>query len=167
MRYFNIHQSDPTSHLVPAKWDHMSRASDVYMMIGKMLRKFLHLFSLPIIANKSSLIIGDRLRLMITTTRIKEERLSNPIDSGQKFVLITMLDVKIYAFHSTVNHTKYLRSFNIEVGTLCPCRHSTKHGLDWTGQLDWTAGLDSWTGLLDWDSFLLNRRNSMFLRKVK
>ena len=52
--------------------------------------------------------------------------------------------------------------------------HSTKHGLDWTvgldnwtGQLDWTAGLDSWTGLLDWDSFLLNRRNSMFLRKVK
>ena len=41
-------------------------------------------------------------------------------------------------------------------------------GLDsWTGQLDWTAGLDSWTGLLDWDSFLLNRRNSMFLRKVK
>ena len=41
-------------------------------------------------------------------------------------------------------------------------------GLDnWTGQLDWTAGLDSWTGLLDWDSFLLNRRNSMFLRKAK
>ena len=46
--------------------------------------------------------------------------------------------------------------------------HSTKHGLDWTGQLDWTvgldnwtgqldwtAGLDSWTGLLDWNSFLL------------
>ena len=29
-------------------------------------------------------------------------------------------------------------------------RHSTKHGLDWTGQLDWTVGLDSWTGLLDW-----------------
>ena len=34
-------------------------------------------------------------------------------------------------------------------------RHSTKHGLDWTGldswtgQLDWTAGLDSWTGQLD------------------
>ena len=28
--------------------------------------------------------------------------------------------------------------------------HSTKHGLDWTGQLDWTIGLDSWTGLLDW-----------------
>ena len=45
--------------------------------------------------------------------------------------------------------------------------HSTKHGLDWTGQLDWTVGLDSWTGLLDWDSFLLNRRNSVFLRKVK
>ena len=41
-------------------------------------------------------------------------------------------------------------------------------GLDsWTGQLDWTAGLDSWTGLLDWDSFLLNRRNSMFLRETK
>ena len=41
-------------------------------------------------------------------------------------------------------------------------------GLDnWTGQLDWTAGLDSWTGLLDWDSFLLNRRNSMFSRKAK
>ena len=41
-------------------------------------------------------------------------------------------------------------------------------GLDsWTGQLDWTAGLDSWTGLFDWDSFLLNRRNSMFLRKAK
>ena len=48
------------------------------------------------------------------------------------------------------------------------CWHSTKHGLDsWTGQLDWTAGLDSWTGLLDWDSFLLNRRNSMFLRETK
>ena len=58
--------------------------------------------------------------------------------------------------------------------------HSTKHGLDWTGQLDWTigldswtgqldwtVGLDSWTGLLDWDSFPLNRRNSMFLRKAK
>ena len=29
-------------------------------------------------------------------------------------------------------------------------RHSTKHGLDWTGQLDWTIGLDSWTGQLDW-----------------
>ena len=28
--------------------------------------------------------------------------------------------------------------------------HSTKHGLDWTGQLDWTVGLDSWTGQLDW-----------------
>ena len=28
--------------------------------------------------------------------------------------------------------------------------HSTKHGLDWTGQLDWTIGLDSWTGQLDW-----------------
>ena len=28
-------------------------------------------------------------------------------------------------------------------------RHSTKHGLDWTGQLDWT-GLDNWTGQLDW-----------------
>ena len=41
-------------------------------------------------------------------------------------------------------------------------------GLDsWTGQLDWTVGLDSWTGQLDWDPFLLNRRNSMFLRKVK
>ena len=41
-------------------------------------------------------------------------------------------------------------------------------GLDsWTGQLDWTAGLDSYTGLLDWDSFLLNIRNSMFLRKAK
>ena len=31
-----------------------------------------------------------------------------------------------------------------------PYRHSTKHGLDWTGQLDWTVGLDSWTGQLDW-----------------
>ena len=41
-------------------------------------------------------------------------------------------------------------------------RHSTKHGLDWTGldwtigldsrtgQLDWTFGLDNWTGQLDW-----------------
>ena len=35
-------------------------------------------------------------------------------------------------------------------------RHSTKHGLDWTGldnwtgQLDWTIGLDNWTGQLDW-----------------
>ena len=29
-------------------------------------------------------------------------------------------------------------------------RHSTKHGLDWTGQLDWTVGLDNWTGQLDW-----------------
>ena len=28
--------------------------------------------------------------------------------------------------------------------------HSTKHGLDWTGQLDWTVGLDNWTGQLDW-----------------
>ena len=58
--------------------------------------------------------------------------------------------------------------------------HSTKHGLDWTGQLDWTVGLDSWTGQLDWtvgldswtglldwtiglnfewDFFLSNRRN--------
>ena len=27
-------------------------------------------------------------------------------------------------------------------------RHSTKHGLDWTGQLDWTVGLDYWTGIL-------------------
>ena len=58
--------------------------------------------------------------------------------------------------------------------------HSTKHGLDWTGQLDWTvgldnwtgqldwtAGLDSWTGLLDWNSFLLNTCNSMFLKKTK
>ena len=50
-------------------------------------------------------------------------------------------------------------------------------GLDsWTGQLDWTIGLDSWTGQLDWTVgldywtgilFLLNRRNSVFLRKVK
>ena len=31
-----------------------------------------------------------------------------------------------------------------------PRGHSTKHGLDWTGQLDWTIGLDSWTGQLDW-----------------
>ena len=29
-------------------------------------------------------------------------------------------------------------------------RTGTKHGLDWTGQLDWTVGLDSWTGQLDW-----------------
>ena len=71
--------------------------------------------------------------------------------------------------------------------------HSTKHGLDWTGQLDWTvgldswtgqldwtvgldrtAGLDNWTGQLDWTIFPLNRRNltdskvyEMFLRKTK
>ena len=32
--------------------------------------------------------------------------------------------------------------------------HSTKHGLDWTGQLDWTIGLDSWTGQLDWTAGL-------------
>ena len=63
-----------------------------------------------------------------------------------------------------------------------PIRHSTKHGLDWTGQLDWTVGLDNWTGQLDWtigldfewDFFPLNRRNltdskvyGMFLRKTK
>ena len=64
--------------------------------------------------------------------------------------------------------------------------HSTKHGLDWTGQLDWTVGLDNWTGQLDWTVgldywtgfrmgfFPLNRRNltdskvyEMFLRKTK
>ena len=28
--------------------------------------------------------------------------------------------------------------------------HSTKHGLDCTGQLNWTVELDSWTGQLDW-----------------
>ena len=34
--------------------------------------------------------------------------------------------------------------------SLCTMWHSTKHGLDWTGQLDWTVGLDNWTGQLDW-----------------
>ena len=34
--------------------------------------------------------------------------------------------------------------------TLAISRHSTKHGLDWTGQLDWIVGLDYWTGQLDW-----------------
>ena len=60
--------------------------------------------------------------------------------------------------------------------------HSTKHGLDCTGQLNWTVELDNWTGQLDWtiglgfqwDSVLLNRRSltdskvyEMFLRKTK
>ena len=56
---------------------------------------------------------------------------------------------------TTVNavHVKILSyltvAFNVErIGKFL--WHSTKHGLDWTGQLDWTVGLDSldyWTEL--------------------
>ena len=91
-----------------------------------------------------------------------------------------------YYLYNNFNNTAYLELMHSRRINFSKTWHSTKHGLDWTGQLDWTVGLDSWTGQLDWTIgldywtgfrmgfFPLNRRNltdskvyGMFLRKTK
>ena len=85
-----------------------------------------------------------------TQSTVNEDK--NFIDIQKNCVIIT--NALLYTFL----HEKSLRlsllcssSKSARVAAvICFPWHSTKHGLDWTGQLDWTIGLDSWTGQLDW-----------------
>ena len=84
---------------------------------------------------------------MYTTTSKQQEGCTFK-DSHPKCFITTNFD-KFHrdAFARAVNRGDVLTACFRDIQSQ---RHSTKHGLDWTGQLDWTAGLDSWTGQLDW-----------------
>ena len=92
-----------------------------------------------------------------TSTKIRKRALRDPtfdlkcmLIEGRRDEQSTYQAKQIESKEPSDGETKKLeQQSRASSGVTCK-RHSTKHGLDWTGLLDWTIGLDSWTGQLDW-----------------